>query len=91
MVVRNIRTTVSLPEELVSRADRAVREGAARSRNELLASALRHEIEWLERREVDEAFAGMAEDEEYLKEAEEIAEQFADSDREALRNSEERG
>lgn len=91
MVVRNIRTTISLPEELISRADRAVREGAARSRNELLASALRHEIESLERRRVDEAFTGMAEDEEYLREAEELAERFAVSDREALRESEGRG
>lgn len=91
MTTRNIRTTVSLPEGLVSRADRVVREGAARSRNELLASALRHEIESLERRRVDEDFAGMAEDREYLREAEEIAGRSADSDREALRGSGERG
>lgn len=91
MPAGTIRTTVSLPEDLVFRADRAVRDGAVKSRNELLANALRHEVELLERQRVDGAFAGMADDEDYLREAEEIAEHFADSDRDALRESESRG
>lgn len=91
MGVRTVRTTISLPEELLHRADRVVREGAAKSRNELLASALSHEIESLERREIDEAFARMAEDEEYLEEAESLAEQLAGSEQEPMWGSEERG
>lgn len=86
MSTGTIRTTVSLPEDLLLRADRAVERGAARSRNALLADALRHEVESLERCRVDEAFAGMAEDEEYLREAEGTSEQFAASDREAVKS-----
>lgn len=84
MSVRSVRTTVSLPEELVRRVDRAVEEGAAKSRNELLVSALEREVELLERRRLDAEFAGMADDEEYLREAEGLAEDFALADREAL-------
>jgi len=44
MLSTTIRTTVALPAELLEAADQAVREGKARSRNELLATALRREL-----------------------------------------------
>lgn len=81
-----VRTTVVLPAELLAAADRAVREGKARSRNELLASALRRELAGRRRAEIDAAFAAMAEDAEYLAEA--LAEEFAVADWEALRAGE---
>ena len=83
---RKVRTTVSLPEELLEDMDRAVREGRARSRNELLSVALRREISAMERARIDEAFGFMAEDPSYGREAEAIAEEFEGASREALRS-----
>ncbi len=88
MSAKKVRTTISLPEELLDSADRAVREGATRSRNELLASALRRELGVLERRRIDEAFASMAEDADHQQETEKMAEEFAISDWEALQEPE---
>ena len=81
-----VRTTVALPKELLEDVDRAVREGRARSRNELLGAALRREISAMERARIDEAFGQMAQDPAYGKEAETIAEGFEGASWEALRS-----
>ena len=44
MVLRTVRTTFTLPADLLEAMDRAVREGNARSRNELITTALRREL-----------------------------------------------
>lgn len=85
---RRVRTTVALPEGLLEDVDRAVREGRARSRNELLSVALRREISAMERARIDEAFGFMAEDPAYGGEAEKIAEEFEAASWEALRSVE---
>lgn len=84
MALRTVRTTVALPAELLEAADQAVRDGRARNRNELLVAALRHEIAAHERAAIDAAFAEMANDLEYQREAVAIAEEFAYTDWEAL-------
>src|SRR5207249_3486162 len=53
MPAQTVRTTLTLPVELLEAADRAVRTGRARSRNELVARALRHELAALERAAID--------------------------------------
>lgn len=88
---KNVRTTVSLPEELLAATDRAVREGRARSRNELLSVALRRELAALERARIDEAFGSMVDDPLYGVEAEELAREFDGASWEALRAAEKRG
>lgn len=80
-----VRTTLSLPEALIRAADRAVRAGKARSRNEFVATALRHELAALRRAEIDAEFAAMADDEEYRAEAIELSKEFEAADREAFR------
>jgi metal-responsive CopG/Arc/MetJ family transcriptional regulator len=87
---KNIRTTVSLPEELLAATDRAVSEGRARSRNEFLGMALQHELAALERARIDEAFTFMAEDPLYADVAEELAGEFDGASWEALRAVERR-
>ena len=82
------RTTIALPADLLVAVDEAVREGKARSRNEFVALALRHLLAVQERARIDAEFALMAEDEEYLAEAQQIAEEFAASGWEALRTGE---
>lgn len=84
MAVKTVRTTVSLPTDLLTAADRAVRAGEARSRNELVINALRRELAAIERAAIDAAFAGMADDKEYLEEARVINEEFAQADWEAF-------
>ena len=56
-MLRTVRTTVTLPANLLEAMDRAVREGNARSRNELITIALRRELAAQERAAIDAAFA----------------------------------
>ncbi len=84
MTSKAVRTTLSLPADLLEAADKMVREGKARSRNEFMAMALRRELAAQRRAEIDAAFAEMANDEEYKAEALRMAEEFADSDWEAF-------
>lgn len=83
-----VRTTLAIPAELLRATDQAVRNGNARSRNEFVARAIRHELRAVERAAIDAAFAGMAEDEAYQAEAREIAESFALAEWEALQLAE---
>ena len=84
MQERTSRTTLALPAALLAAVDQAVREGKAKSRNQLVAAALRRELAALERAAIDQAFAGMADDKAYQEEALKIAEEFAISDWEAF-------
>ncbi|HLQ34374.1 MAG TPA: ribbon-helix-helix protein, CopG family [Chloroflexota bacterium] len=84
------RTTLTLPTDLLKEADRVVRQGGARSRNELLAEALRRELAVRERAEIDAAFAAMADDADYQAEVEQLSREFARSDWEAFQEAEKR-
>ncbi|WP_227498600.1 ribbon-helix-helix domain-containing protein [Synechococcus sp. PCC 7336] len=82
------RTTLSLPSELIEATDRAIRAGKARSRNELVARALRHELAILKQEQIDAEFAAMAEDLDYREECLEMCEEFAVADWEAFKLNE---
>lgn len=79
-----VRLTVDLPRELVQRADAAVAQGSARSRNRLIAHALETYLRQLAEAEADAQFAAMSTDEAYQELALEITAEFAGPDREAL-------
>jgi metal-responsive CopG/Arc/MetJ family transcriptional regulator len=83
MSIRTVRTTLTLPADLLEAVDQAIQAGKARSRNELVAAALRHELAMLQRVAIDAAFAEMAQDPAYQTEAHEIATTFARADWEA--------
>ena len=89
MGLRTVRTTFTLPADLLAAMDRAVWEGNARSRNELITTALRRELAAQERAAIDAAFAAMADDPVYHAEAREVATAFAAADWEAIRLAEE--
>jgi metal-responsive CopG/Arc/MetJ family transcriptional regulator len=76
MAAETTPTTVLLPADLLERVDQEVREGKAASRDQLFADALRRELAAREREAIDAAFAGMADDHEYLAEANAIASEF---------------
>lgn len=75
MHARTVRTTITLPVDLLAAADRIVREGKARSRNELVVAALRHEVAAQERAAIDAAFAALAGDEKFHAESVQLADE----------------
>jgi Arc/MetJ-type ribon-helix-helix transcriptional regulator len=85
MSTQTARITITLPVELLRAADRAVKTGRARKRNELLVTALRHELAAQERAAIDAAVAALACDEEFRAESEAIAEEAVQAGWEALR------
>ena len=66
--MKKLRTTLTLPAELLEATDKVVSQGKAKSRNDFVAQALRHELAALKRAEVDAALAEMAQDPEYQAE-----------------------
>ena len=85
MVKQTIRTTVSLPESLLTTVDRLVQEGKVRSRNQLILEAIASKIKAIETAEIDAAFAPMEEDSAYHTEALQIEAEFATASWEALK------
>jgi len=82
------RTTIALPEELLSGIDTIVASGRAATRNEFFAKAVRRELERIRREAVDREFEAMADDPVYQREAVEIAEDYVLPDWQALRVAE---
>jgi predicted HD phosphohydrolase len=77
-----------LPVDLLKAADCAVRAGRARSRKELVARALRHELAALERAAIDTAFATLGDDPDHLDEVRTLERELAAADWEAFRQVE---
>ena len=78
------RTTVTVPTELLERSQHFIDSGAAPNRNALIVAALEHFLNELERQEIDRQFEAMAEDDSYQEMNRQLAEDFAESDWEAL-------
>jgi metal-responsive CopG/Arc/MetJ family transcriptional regulator len=83
-----IRTTLSLPADLLDAADQMVASGQAASRNDFIAEAIRHELGIRRRAAIDEAFAGMRVDTEAHQEAARLQGEFAVSDWQAFQQGE---
>jgi hypothetical protein len=67
--VANIQTALWLPKHLYERAKRHAKRGSPQSLNSFIVSAVAAYVEAVERKVIDDAFAGMANDEEYRREA----------------------
>jgi len=80
-----VRTTLTLPADLLEAADQAVRDGKANSRNSLIAAALRRELAAQRRAAIDADLADMATDAEYQRESAQIMGECAEADAEAGR------
>lgn len=79
-----VRTTVTIPANLLKRSQHFVDAGEVPNRNTLIVAALERLLEEMERAEIDRAFYASADDAAYHAHQEEIAETFAESDWEAL-------
>lgn len=83
-----VRTTVTLPANLLHRSQGLIDSGQVPNRNALIVAALEQFIADLEREEIDRQFAVMADDADYQTFQIEVAESFAESDWEALADGE---
>jgi len=84
MKVETVRTTLTLPKELLEATDKAVLEGKAKSRNDFVVQALRRELAAQKRAEIDEALAEMVRDPNYHAEVLKMEAEFATAQWEAL-------
>ena len=82
MASQAVRKTVVIPTELLDRVADEVRKGGAKSRNDFFVTAIARELKTRRRKEIDDAFADMANDEDYKSEARQIMSEFAVADSE---------
>ena len=85
-----VRKTVRIPRPLYDEAQSFVerRVVPAGSFNDFFVAAVLAYVKLLKRKEMDAAFAGMAEDVDYQKESRLMAEEFTQSDWEAFESAE---
>ena len=79
-----VRTTLTLPVDLIKRSQHFVDGGLIPSRNALIVAALEQYLLALERQEIDRQFEALADDDAYQAMNEKISESFAESDWDAL-------
>ena len=84
----SVRTTVTLPANLVEWCQRFIEKGTVPNRNALIVAALERFLIELERQEIDQQFALMVDDEVYQELNIQMSEEFAESDWEAIRVAE---
>ncbi|MDP5016448.1 CopG family transcriptional regulator [Anabaena sp. UHCC 0187] len=84
MKTETVRTTLTIPRELLEATDKAVMEGKAKNRNDFVAQALRRELASQKRSEIDAALAEMANDPDYQAEVLKLELEFATAQWEAL-------
>jgi len=85
---RNLQTTLRLPRQLYERVKSHVEREQTGSVNDFIVNALAAYVRALERKAIDDAFSGMANDMQYQREALQLAEQFESSDAETIELSE---
>ncbi len=81
---QTVRTTITLPAELLAATDRIVSQGKAKSRNEFVAQALLHELEAIKRASIDAELIEMAQDPDYQAQVLQMEAEFAVASWEAL-------
>lgn len=85
-----VRTTVRVPKRLYDEAQTYVQKNAtpAETINDFVIHAICAYVKLIKRKQIDAAFAGMAEDTDFHKEARLIGERFSQSDWEAFESAE---
>ncbi|MGK7882416.1 MAG: YlcI/YnfO family protein [Crocosphaera sp.] len=79
-----VRTTLTLPSELLEAADQVVSSGKAKSRNQFVAQAIEHELTALRQAEIDTLLTEMAQDKDYQSEVLKMEAEFSPASWEAL-------
>ena len=76
-----MRTTITIPDDLVAQADALVGSNGVTTRNQLIVEALQNWVEAKQEKSIDDEFASMAVDPDYITETLAIESEFAHSDR----------
>jgi metal-responsive CopG/Arc/MetJ family transcriptional regulator len=79
-----MRTTITIPDALVAEADALVGSGGIATRNQLIIEALQNWIELKKEELIDNEFAMMASDSDYIAETLAIESEFAQSNLEVV-------
>ena len=84
MTQETIRTTLTLPSELIEATDKMVEAGKVKSRNQFIAQALENELSHQRKIEIDSALAQMFDDPDYQTEVLHMEAEFSSGSWEAL-------
>lgn len=76
-----MRTTVTIPDELAIEVDNLVVQAGIATRNQVIVQALENWVAQKKEELIDEEFAMMAEDTDYIAETLAVEAEFAQSDR----------
>ena len=79
-----MRTTITIPNSLLTEVDALVGEGGVTTRNQLILEALQHWVKLKQEEAIDKEFAQMAEDSDYIAETLTIESEFEGSDWEVV-------
>ncbi len=80
----NVRTTLTLPSEIIEATDKIVKAGKAKSRNQFIVQAIQRELAIQKRAEIDSALIEMTQDPEYQTEVLQMESEFSSASWEAL-------
>lgn len=83
-----IRTTLTLPSELLKATDEIVKAGKAKSRNQFIAQAIEKELASQKRREIDSVLIEMTKDPDYKTQVLQMEAEFSCASWEALQTEE---
>jgi metal-responsive CopG/Arc/MetJ family transcriptional regulator len=83
-----ILNDVGISPDLLAATDKAIQQGKAKNRSELIARGLRRELAALKRAEIDVQLAEMVNDVDYQKEVLQMEAEFATAQWEALKLAE---
>ncbi|MEL6581496.1 MAG: ribbon-helix-helix domain-containing protein [Cyanobacteria bacterium J06607_15] len=79
-----MRTTITIPNNLVEKVDMLIEQHDLPSRNQFIIEALELKVREMENREIDREFALMASDAEYQSETLQLEQEFVHTDREIV-------
>lgn len=77
-----MRTTITIPDALAIEADALIGKRGITTRNQLIVEAIENWVAQRKEELIDEEFAMMAEDSDYINEALKIEAEFVNSDQE---------
>jgi hypothetical protein len=81
-----VQTTLRVPERLMNAVKELLEQNQipASSVNDVIVAALQRFVDEVREKQIDDAFAEMGKDQQYLAESQALASEFATADRESL-------
>ena len=81
-VSKSMRTTITIPNDLVEKVDLLIKQHDLSSRNQFIIEALELKVGEIENRAIDREFALMANDMQYQSESLQLEQEFVHAERE---------